>query len=339
MNQNSFPSISVIIPVYNAQDYLTCCLDALVPYKDDFIEIILVNDGSTDSSLKICEDYVRDYSNIVLIDKENGGVSESRNVGVTNAKGRYICFIDSDDWITSKALYDLYCYAEKYGCDIVQMGYYYAYEDHLLLDNKLRKKYPDPVVFSKEQAMAHLVKDGIISNFVWGKLYKLELVRKTPFRSDISMGEDFYWMHRVIHKASKVGLIPIAGYFYRQIPGTLSSSFSEHHVSLLRAYEDRLLFIENHYPELYKDMLYAFWHQSYSYLNISKCCGTEHCYLFYLDYWNNICARYQKAFDTLLKWKFEYFLYRRSTVLLYCYSFIRRVYTHFFNNYQRVEVK
>ena len=288
MNQNSFPSISVIIPVYNAQDYLTCCLDALVPYKDDFIEIILVNDGSTDSSLKICEDYVRDYSNIVLIDKENGGVSESRNVGVTNAKGRYICFIDSDDWITSKALYDLYCYAEKYGCDIVQMGYYYAYEDHLLLDNKLRKKYPDPVVFSKEQAMAHLVKDGIISNFVWGKLYKLELVRKTPFRSDISMGEDFYWMHRVIHKASKVGLIPIAGYFYRQIPGTLSSSFSEHHVSLLRAYEDRLLFIENHYPELYKDMLYAFWHQSYSYLNISKCCGTEHCYLFYLDYWNNI---------------------------------------------------
>lgn len=333
------PSVSVVIPVYNSQDYLPKCLDSLLSYQEDFLEILLINDGSTDSSLKICENYVKNYSNIILINKQNGGVSESRNIGTQRATGEYICYMDSDDWLAPSILYDMYHFAERYDCDVVQCEFYYANKDYLLFDRRTKKKYPNPVVLSKDQAMTYLVKNRIVSNFVWGKLYKKRLAQNHSFRYDVSMGEDYFWMHRVIHEATKVGVISEPGYFYRQNSESLSSSFSKRHVSLLEAYEDRLLFVKMNYKHLYGDMLYLFWLQSYAFMNMSKQIGSKQLSTLYMGYWNDMNIRYEKDLENYLKWKPEYFMFHQSKWVLKMYRYARRIYTRFFNDFQRIELK
>lgn len=92
-------SISVIVPVYNVQPYLPKCLNSLYDQFNDTIEVILVNDGSTDNSLEICRKYAERYPNTIVIDKENGGLSDARNVGTEAASGEYVYYLDSDDWV------------------------------------------------------------------------------------------------------------------------------------------------------------------------------------------------------------------------------------------------
>jgi len=333
------PSVSVVIPVYNSQDYLPKCLESLLLYEEGFLELLLVNDGSTDDSLKVCEAYANNNSNIVLINKQNEGVSESRNIGTQRAKGKYILYMDSDDWLVPLALYNMYHFAERYDCDIVQCGFYYAYKDYLLFDRRTKKEYPNPVVLSKDQAMEYLVRNRVVSNFVWAKLYKKALVQNHSFRHDVSMGEDFYWMHRVIHEATKVGVISEPGYFYRQNSESLSSSFSKRHVSLLQAYEDRLLFVKKNYKYLYGDMLYLYWLQSLAFMNISKKTGLKQLSTLYMGYWNDMNVRYEKDLESYLRWKPEYFMFHQSKWVLKIYRYARRIYTRFFNDFQRIELK
>jgi len=99
-------TVSVVIPIYNVQDYLTKCLNSLYDQLNDTIEVILVNDGSTDNSLEICRKYAEKYPNTIVIDKENGGLSDARNVGTEAASGEYIYYLDSDDWLAPGATFD-----------------------------------------------------------------------------------------------------------------------------------------------------------------------------------------------------------------------------------------
>ena len=130
------PVLSVIIPVYNVHKYLSYCLDSLYAQVDGTVEVVLVNDGSTDESLNICRKYADACSNTIIIDKENGGLSDARNVGTNTATGDYIYYLDSDDWLAPNAIRTLYDYAIENDCEIVQGGFYYAYDDYLLYDNK-----------------------------------------------------------------------------------------------------------------------------------------------------------------------------------------------------------
>ena len=127
-------SISIIIPIYNVQDYLKKCLDSLYLQTRPDYEIILVNDGSTDNSLSICKEYKEKYPDTILIDKHNGGLSDARNTGVAVATGRYIYFLDSDDWLAPNAIRPLYDMAINKNCEVVQGGFLYAYEKECYLD-------------------------------------------------------------------------------------------------------------------------------------------------------------------------------------------------------------
>ena len=100
--------ISIIVPIYNVEKYLERCINSLINQTYKNIEIILVNDGSTDNSLIICEKYKNIDSRIILVNKENGGLSDARNVGIDNSSGNYITFIDSDDYIDDDYVYTLY---------------------------------------------------------------------------------------------------------------------------------------------------------------------------------------------------------------------------------------
>lgn len=123
--------VSIIVPVYNVEAYLARCLDSCVhqniPESD--YEIILVNDGSLDGSRSIAEKYVLEHSNVKLYNQENGGLSVARNNGLKVAKGKYIWFVDSDDWIEENCLSDVVKIAEDQNLDMLQIGYKHVYED------------------------------------------------------------------------------------------------------------------------------------------------------------------------------------------------------------------
>src|SRR5690606_27273688 len=109
------PKVSVIIPVYNAEKYLRECIDSVLAQTFDDFELLLINDGSTDGSGKICDEYAQKDARVKVFHKENGGVSSARNLGLDNAKGEWITFIDSDDWIGENYFYCLTLNNENVG--------------------------------------------------------------------------------------------------------------------------------------------------------------------------------------------------------------------------------
>ena len=129
--------LSVVVPIYNVEPYLCQCLDSIVQNIFKGCEIILVNDGSTDGSLQICEKYRQQFPDVIrIVNKENGGLSEARNAGTVEAEGKYIYYLDSDDWVAPCALEKLYHYAEINNCDVVQGGFYYTFENQFVYDDR-----------------------------------------------------------------------------------------------------------------------------------------------------------------------------------------------------------
>ena len=167
--------ISVIIPIYNVEQYLRQCLDSLDVLGQEDVEVILVNDGSMDRSKAICDEYKRLYGNIIVINKENGGLSDARNRGTEVANGDYICYVDSDDWLAPGAIGKLYEYALKNDCEIVQGSFYYAYSTHIEHDNRFWGADDNSFILSRQEAMRELVKNDYVKNFAWGKLYKMSI--------------------------------------------------------------------------------------------------------------------------------------------------------------------
>lgn len=332
--------LSIIIPIHNTEQYLSNCIDSILCQVGPNDEIILVNDGSTDNSLVICNHYKEKYPQLIrVLNKDyQSGPSDSRNIGKRDARGAYICFIDSDDWFSSSALNDMYEYATIHECEIVQTGFYYAYQNYLLYSKKLKKKYPCPQIISREKAMEHLIKDGLFSNFIWGKLYKAELVKKFDFPVDINMGEDLFWQHLVLHEANRVGIIPSPKYYYRQNAQSLSNTFSEKHVTLLKALDNRLIFIKKYYPNLVPDMLYAYWKQAYQSDLIAKHSGTDNCKKVFDAYWVTFNEKYGTELKSSVK-RLDYILFSQSETVFKCYTFINRVLSRFVSDFKKIPVE
>lgn len=122
--------VSIIVPIYNVEKYLNRCLDSLVNQTFKDIEIIALNNGSTDSSLDILKDYASNDNRITIIDNENLGVSKARNIGIDKASGKYIVFVDSDDWIDTNMIEVLYSNITKNNCDLVMCTYVREFDDH-----------------------------------------------------------------------------------------------------------------------------------------------------------------------------------------------------------------
>lgn len=246
-------AISVVVPIFNVQEYLQECLDSLYAQIDDSVEVILVNDGSTDGSLAICEECVKKYPETILVNKVNGGLSDARNVGTEAVTGEYIYYLDSDDWLVPNAIKTLYDFAVENHCDVVQGGFYYAYDDYLLYDNRYKK----PFVLDRNKAMLELIKNDYVKNFAWGKLYKADIVKRHPFPKG-KFYEDSYWQHLIVHETSRYGIVPTPLYYYRQRQTGISGEFSLRNLDLLKGYEERLKFIHTNYPQYLLDMVIVY---------------------------------------------------------------------------------
>ena len=192
--------VSVIVPVYNVEKYLRKCLDSIIGQTLKDIEIILVNDGSTDSSLSICEEYAEKDRRITVISKENAGPSHTRNTGLKTAKGEYISFVDSDDYIEENMLVTLYNLGKKSSADIV-----FCNNDIVPFDKFECSLYPYPtgktVYASEFRKDIDYFKKGVAT--VWRKIYRKDFLSlNNIFFDDTAMiHEDTFFTVLCLEKA------------------------------------------------------------------------------------------------------------------------------------------
>lgn len=210
------PFISVIVPVYNVGKYLEECLESLVNQTLENIEIICVNDGSTDNSLNVLNEYRKKDKRITVVNKANGGVSSARNIGLRIARGEYIAFVDADD-IAEKRLCERAWKEALRGGGIIVFGANIfppkAVDDEKWLLDTLNVK---ETVYDVDCEKA-LFKERCAKPFLWNKCYKRDLIIKNSiwFHEDISLGEDNLFQFMVFPKADKVVFIKDVLYNYR----------------------------------------------------------------------------------------------------------------------------
>ena len=205
--------ISVIVPVYNTEKYLEKCLDSLVNQTMNNIEIIVVNDGSIDHSEDIIKKYEEKYKNMIkYYKKENGGLSSARNYGISKAKGKYITFVDSDDYLDINLFSKLEKYIQK-DIDLIK------YKTIKIYENKKQEKFEGPVFEQKngQEAFDELYSKDVLLEPAWLYLYKREFWNKNNFKYKVNTyHEDFGLTPLIIVKSESVVSTNIYGYYYMQ---------------------------------------------------------------------------------------------------------------------------
>ena len=241
--------ITIIVPVYNVEHYLDKCLDSLINQTYKNLEIIVINDGSTDNSGIICQEYAQKDNRIVYIEKENGGQSEVRNMGLDRMTGSYVTFVDSDDWIELDYVEILYKKITEYQADIA-VGNYYSFNEaegmyylHIFGDSYYEKVYDNVSIFENLYESQEMKSFALIS--VWGKLYKADLVKHLRF--DIGkLGEDGYLNQKIYLLAEKTIYLNKGLYAYRQREGSSSRIWTEKWMhALVDAMSERITLLAN----------------------------------------------------------------------------------------------
>ena len=212
--------VSVIVPVYNVEKYVSRCLDSLINQTLKEIEIIIVDDGSTDDSAIICREYAKKYQNIVYIHQDNQGLSGARNTGIEKAKGKYIGFVDSDDFVEKDMFEFLYSMAEQFGTGIAACGYVAFYDDGTInecIKPNIRK------MFSLDEALDYYLLPGYFEIIACNKIFKRELFPDIRFPIG-KVYEDIPTIYKLIDRAGELYFDSTPKYFYYRRDGSLSQS-------------------------------------------------------------------------------------------------------------------
>ena len=198
--------ISVILPVYNRIKNLRRCIESVLNQTYSSIELIIVDDGSNDGSEKICDEYNKNYANVKVIHKSNGGVSSARNIGLENASGSYIGFVDSDDFIEAN-MYEIMASAIV-NSDLVMCGFYKNGSVYSGVSSKC--------LVGKEKAISNVIENGKFKGYLWNKLFKKSIIvrNRLSFAHDIYTCEDLLFCIQYIDKMNNALLLPDVLYHY-----------------------------------------------------------------------------------------------------------------------------
>lgn len=227
----ALPLISIIVPVYNVKDYVEKCLDSICGQTYKNLEIVVVDDGSTDGSGEICDTYASKDRRIRVIHRKNGGLSAARNEGLDAATGEFLGFVDSDDWIDLDMFKFLYELLETEEADISICSHY------IERSGRTKIKYSSDEVLNlvPRDAMRLLVEDDIIRNFAWDKLYRRTLFRELRFPQGRYF-EDIAVMYKVFYQARKIVMKGHPKYHYmvrtNSITGSKYNPEKEYHMFL-----------------------------------------------------------------------------------------------------------
>ena len=331
--------ISIIIPVYNVEQYLEKCINSVINQSYDNLEIIIINDGSTDNSGLICKYYLAKDNRITYIEQTNLGLSVTRNKGIEISSGNYIAFIDSDDFIEYDMYETLYNNLFLHSADIsiCNTRYVSAKGDPIL--NKYGKEpfrnYPintnNDILLNDYDKMLYFVKSN--NNFAWNKLYKKSLFNKIYFPKG-KYYEDIFTIYKVIEKAERIYILSEYKYNYVQRPDSIiNKPFELSHLDALEAYIEQYnnVLKKHHTLEIFlrkniftcllncmykaytSDKIYMYYNELLSMINIVKKYSIYDCEIsegqknmlkILLE--DNDIARYKKIIQFYLKFQQEF---------------------------------
>ena len=256
--------VSIIVPVYNTQDYIAKCLESILSQTYTNIEVVIIDDGSEDDSYKICKAFSDADQRIRIIRQENRGLSEARNVGVKYSKGNFILFVDSDDWISAEMVKYLISAINMYHtdiaiCDLKMMKQ--GKKEHQVKSSKsfTVQNYINP------SATYNLFKKGFYYSHACAKLFKRELWDLTAFPKGKKY-EDLFTIPKVISKAKCVSYLDYPGYYYLVRSGSLlNRDYSIHDDDYLEAYSENIMCFSDALPEVIP-YLESKWCEAYVYV-------------------------------------------------------------------------
>ncbi|MGN8943966.1 glycosyltransferase family 2 protein [Bariatricus sp. HCP28S3_E4] len=244
------PTVSIIVPVYNAEATISRCIESIINQEYRDFELLLIDDGSIDSSGTICDRYAAEDSRIRLIHKENTGVSETRNMALDLACGTYLQFLDSDDWITPNATRLFVEEAERYHCDMVISDFYRVVGKRVAQKGDI----DDDCVLTQEEFSAHMLQNpaDFYYGVLWNKLYRRDIVEKYHLRMNpqISWCEDFMFNLEYIRHAEVFYALQVPVYYYVKTKGSLASQG----MSISKTIKMKLMVFE-YYNNFYKHVL------------------------------------------------------------------------------------
>jgi len=210
------PLVSIIIPVYNVSAYLPQCLDSVKGQTYRNIEVLMVNDGSSDGSYELCRSYEKGDSRFHLIDKVNSGVSDSRNIGLGLAQGKYLQFADGDDWLTPDAVHTFVHAAESTGADLVVSHFYREAGGRVAKRGHIKGE----AILTRTEYAEEMMKApaNYYYGVLWNKFYRRSIVEAHRLRFDreVNWCEDFLFNLEYMERARLIAAVPQPLYFYRK---------------------------------------------------------------------------------------------------------------------------
>lgn len=278
-SEDKMPIISIIVPVYNGEKYIRACVESLVNQDYKNIEVILVNDGSSDSSQKLIDEAADKDSRIVPVYQENAGVSAARNHGIKKSKGDYICFVDVDDYVTSDYVSYMYQMIKDSEADISLVPHAKNFvgkmnnadESNHIIDDKI--KICSGIDAAKDLLYYH------IKMSCWSKLFSRKIIEKSgiEFQSQLFCGEGFNFCTECFLKAEKVAIGSKTIYYYRV--DNPNSAMTKFNINLIRnglnAIERIETIVKKDAPELLNACYYTKWHTNCDFLNNMIGCNKQ----------------------------------------------------------------
>lgn len=231
------PLISVIVPVYNGQDYLAKCIESIENQTYENLEVIIINDGSTDDTGRVCVKLKEKYENIHIITMEDEGVSAARNAGLDMAKGAFVTFVDADDRLRPRTLQSLFEGIMETGSDICGCSFQ-MWKQEEEWESFLSKRYR--VDTAQKYTPANYLKDEILrgNSRCWSKLYRRAVIGNLRFQRGLSIGEDMLFLVELLPYVRGIAEITYPGYGYYQNPkGAMNRAFSPKYMDQITCWE------------------------------------------------------------------------------------------------------
>lgn len=243
--------ISIVLPIYNVENYLKKCIETVLNQTYTNIEILLVDDGSTDHSGAICDEFEKKDKRIKVIHKSNGGLSDARNTGLKQANGKYISFIDSDDYVSEKYVEELYYLIKKNEAQIAVCNFQRVKEDGQVISSEDIKS----ETLSSKEVLEKLndKKFYPVSIVAWNKLYDIKLFENILYPIG-KLHEDEYTTYKLYYEAKKIVVTSSVLYYYRTVQTSITNrNFNKTRLDVLEALEERMRFFkEKNEKKLYE---------------------------------------------------------------------------------------
>ena len=316
--------VSIIVPVYNVESYLPRCIESLINQTYKNIEIILINDGSTDSSLAICEDYSKKDDRIIFINQSNGGLSAARNAGIDCSSGEYICFVDSDDWVELDYVQFCLDLLVDSSSEIAVVGSFDSYDEKDEYNTKgwVDKDY---IAYDKSSAMRLLIEDVHIKSHAWDKMFQKDLFKDIRFPVGKNF-EDIFIMHELFNKAKTIVLSKQPKYHYYIRSNSIARNYKTKNIlDYFDAHFGRLDFLNDFYPDLIKMQHTKLMELLLSYYPKFKRNGAKNAEEYsrqkieFIDYQSRIIDQYEHGHEPFTEDKYKY-MYKVFSVNKFLFS-------------------